>query len=96
MEMAFQGRLPAHSYSRISNPTVENLELRVKEITGSLNVTALSSGMAAISNTIFLLASAGSNIIISRYLFGNTYMLITSTMREYGIESRFCDLNDPC
>ena len=95
MEMAFQGRIPAHSYSRISNPTVENLELRVKEITGALNVTALSSGMAAISNTIFLLASAGSNIIISRYLFGNTYMLFNSTMRDYGIESRFCDLNNP-
>jgi O-acetylhomoserine (thiol)-lyase len=94
MELAFQGRFPAHSYSRISNPTVENLELRVKEITGSLNVTALSSGMAAISNTILLLASAGSNIIISRYLFGNTYLLITSTMKEYGIESRFCDLNN--
>ena len=95
MELAFQGKVPAHSYSRISNPTVENLELRVKEMTGSLNVTALSSGMAAISNTIFLLASAGSNIILSRYLFGNTYNLFTSTMSDYGIESRFCDLKDP-
>ena len=94
MELAFQGRLPAHAYSRISNPTVENLELRIKLITGSLNVTALSSGMAAISNVIFLLASSGSNIIASRHLFGNTYVFFESTITEFGIETRFCDLTN--
>jgi O-acetylhomoserine (thiol)-lyase len=94
MELAFQGRLPVHAYSRISNPTVENLELRIKQITGSLNVTALSSGMAAISNVIFLLASSGSNIIASKHLFGNTYVFFESTIQEFGIETRFCDLTN--
>jgi len=94
MELAFQGRLPVHSYSRISNPTVENLELRIKHITGALNVTALSSGMAAISNVIFLLASAGSNIVTSGHLFGNTYIFFDSTLRELGITVKFCDLTN--
>jgi len=94
MELAFQGRVPVHSYSRISNPTVENLEQRIKQITGSLNVTALSSGMAAISNTILSLASAGTNIIASKHLFGNTYVFLKSTIREFGIETRFCDLTN--
>jgi len=94
MELAFQGRLPVHAYSRITNPTVENFELRIKQITGALNVTALSSGMAAVSNVIFLLASAGSNIIASRHLFGNTYVFFESTIREFGIETRFCDLTN--
>jgi O-acetylhomoserine (thiol)-lyase len=94
MELAFQGRLPVHAYSRISNPTVENLELRIKQITGSLNVTALSSGMAAISNVILLLALAGSNIIASKHLFGNTYVFFESTIKEFGIETRFCDLTN--
>ena len=94
MELAFQGRLPVHAYSRITNPTVENFELRIKQITGALNVTALSSGMAAVSNVIFLLASAGTNIIASRHLFGNTYVFFESTIREFGIETRFCDLTN--
>ena len=94
MEQAFQGRLPVHAYSRISNPTVENLEVRIKQITGALNVTALGSGMAAISNVIFLLASSGSNLIASRHLFGNTYVFFDSTIREFGIETRFCDLTN--
>ena len=94
MELAFQGRLPVHAYSRISNPTVENFELRIKEITGALNVTALSSGMAAVSNVIFMLASSGSNIIASKHLFGNTYVFFESTIKEFGIETRFCDLTN--
>lgn len=94
MELAFQGRLPNHSYSRISNPTVENFERRVRQITGALNVTALSSGMAAISNVFFVLAYAGSNIIASKHLFGNTYTLLNTTLKEFGIEVRFCDLNN--
>jgi len=94
MELAFQGRLPVHAYSRISNPTVENLELKIKLITGALNVTALSSGMAAISNVILLLASSGTNIIASKHLFGNTFVFFESTIREFGIETRFCDLTN--
>ena len=94
MELAFQGRIPVHAYSRITNPTVENLELRIKQITGSLNVTALSSGMAAISNVILLLASTGSNIIASHHLFGNTYVFFESTIKDFGIETRFCDLTN--
>jgi O-acetylhomoserine (thiol)-lyase len=95
MEQAFQGRLAAHAYSRITNPTVENLELRIKQMTGALNVTALSSGMAAISNVVFLLASSGSNIVVSNHLFGNTYVFFASTIRDFGIEARFCDLTNP-
>lgn len=94
MELAFQGRLPVHAYSRISNPTVENFELRIKQITGALNVTALSSGMAAVSNAIFMLASSGSNIIASKHLFGNTYVFFESTIKDFGIETRFCDLTN--
>jgi O-acetylhomoserine (thiol)-lyase len=50
--------------------------------------------MAAISNVIFLLASSGSNIIASKHLFGNTYVFFESTIKEFGIETRFCDLTN--
>lgn len=94
MELAFQGKVPVHAYSRITNPTVENLELRIRQITDALNVTALSSGMAAISNVILLLASSGKNIVVSNHLFGNTYVFFESTIRDFGIEARFCDMTD--
>ena len=94
MELAFIGKAADHTYSRITNPTVQYFEDRVRSITGAFSVTALNSGMAAISNTIITLAKSGSNIVSSRHLFGNTYSLFASTLDSFGVEIRFCDLTN--
>ena len=94
MELAFKGKIARHTYSRITNPTVQHFEDRIKSITGALNVTALNSGMAAIANTIISIAKAGDNIVTSRHLFGNTYSFFTSTLAAFNIEARFCDLTN--
>ncbi len=95
MEAAFTGKSAEHCYSRITNPTVQFFEERVRTITGATGVTALNSGMAAISNAILALAWSGSNIVTSKHLFGNTYSLLVSTLHAFGLETRFCDLTDP-
>ena len=95
MEAAFTGKSTDHTYSRITNPTVQYFEDRVKTITDALSVTALNSGMAAISNTIIALAQSGSNIVTSRHLFGNTYSFFVSTLAAFGVETRFCDMTIP-
>jgi len=95
MEAAFMGRTAEHTYSRITNPTVQYFESRVQGLTNALSVTALNSGMAAISNAIITLARTGSNIITSKHLFGNTYSFFVSTMAAYGVETRFCDMTSP-
>jgi len=94
MESAFLGRQPDHVYTRISNPTVEAFENRVKNVTGALGVTALSSGMAAISNVFFTIAESGDNIITSNNLFGNSYSFFNNTIRSFGVNPVFCDLTD--
>lgn len=94
MADAFCGRIDAPDYSRVENPTVTNLEQRVKALTVAENVIALNSGMAAISNTLFSVVEQGKNVITSRHLFGNTYSLLTSTLSRLGVEARLCDLTD--
>ena len=94
MADAFCGRIDAPDYSRVENPTVTNLEQRVKALTGAENVIALNSGMAAISNTLFSVVEQGKNVITSRHLFGNTYSLLTSTLSRLGVEARLCDRTD--
>jgi len=94
MEEAFLGKSGRHTYSRISNPTVEAFETRVKQISGGKQVLALSSGMAAISNVFMTIASAGSNIVTTSHLFGNTFSLFQSTLKAFGVEVRFCNLLD--
>ncbi len=94
MELAFTGRSAGHVYSRISNPTVGYFEDKVKAITGAHSVTALNSGMAAISNALLTVVKSGTSVVTTRHLFGNTYSLLANTLRDFGVETRFCDLTD--
>lgn len=94
MADAFCGRTDMPDYSRVTNPTVTYFENKVKELTGATNVIALSSGMAAISNTLLAVAGAGKNIVSSRHVFGNTYSLIAGTLLRFGVKPKLCDLTD--
>lgn len=91
----FAGRKLAHVYSRISNPTVQDFEQRLRLLSGSFAVLALSSGMAAISNTILALAGAGSNIVTTRNLFGNTLSLFEKTFQPWGLTVRYVAMDNP-
>jgi O-acetylhomoserine (thiol)-lyase len=95
MEAAFAGRKVVHAYSRITNPTVEDFEQRIKAITGAFAVAALSSGMAAISTAILSIAGNGDNLIASKFLFGDTYSFFKDTLANFGIEVRLADPLNP-
>ncbi len=91
---AFRGETGQHTYSRISNPSVANFEQKVRAASGAESVVALSSGMAAIADTFFAIASAGDNIVASPHLFGNTFSFFKSTLAPFGVEVRFVDAAD--
>lgn len=94
MEEAFCGRTPDHVYSRLTNPTVQYFEQRVQTVTKAMSVTAVNSGMAAISNAVMALSWSGCNIVTSPHLFGNTYSFFKFTLAYYGVETRFCDMTN--
>ncbi|THB74155.1 MAG: O-acetylhomoserine aminocarboxypropyltransferase/cysteine synthase [Gammaproteobacteria bacterium] len=94
IEDAFTSKKIAHSYSRITNPTVEFFEKKINILEGGVATVAMASGMAAITNTIFNLVSSGENIVASKYLFGNTYSFFKNTLANLGIEVRFVDHSD--
>lgn len=94
MEDAFLGKSGRHTYTRISNPTVEAFESRIQAASGAKHVMAVASGMAAISTTFLTIAFAGSNIVTTTHLFGNTFSLFLITLKAFGVEVRFCNLLD--
>ncbi len=94
MADAFCGRSDLPDYSRVTNPTVIFFEKQIRDITGATAVTALNSGMAAISGIIMATAQAGTNIVTSRHLFGNTYLLLNHTLSRFGVQTTQCDLTD--
>lgn len=95
IQLSFEGKKPSHVYSRISNPTVQDFEQKIRLLSGGIGVLAVASGMAAISNTILALAEAGTNIITTRHLFGNTYSLLAKTFVSWGLQVKFVSLSDP-
>jgi O-acetylhomoserine (thiol)-lyase len=94
MVESFCGRSPMPDYSRVMNPTVTFFENKVRSLTDAHDVIALSSGMAAISNTLFALTDAGTNVVTSSHVFGNTFAFMNGTLRRFAVESRLVDLTN--
>lgn len=83
-----------YRYSRESNPTVEELARVVNILEGTESATVFSSGMGAISTTIFSLVKPGSKILIHRDSFARTYRLATQFLKSWGNEALVPDLGN--
>ena len=92
LEATFTGRKAAHVYSRITNPTVDDFEQKMRLLSGGVAALAVSSGMAAISNTLLALGGTGKNVVTSKYLFGNTLSLFEKTFSSWGLEVRYVSM----
>lgn len=82
-----------YDYSRLQNPTREELENTIAKLEGGLSGFAFSSGMAAIS-AIMKLFPSGSHFIVTDDLYGGVYRLITEIYGPYGITASYVDLTD--
>lgn len=85
----FDGKKFGHIYSRISNPTVNAFEQKMKALEGGVGAIAASSGMAAISTVIFSLCGQGDEIVSSSSLFGGTLLLFNKIFQKYGVRIRY-------
>lgn len=89
----FQGRQPGMTYGRQVNPTTQALEKKITLMEGGLATCCFSTGMAAISATLFSLLRAGDHVVSSVFLFGNTNSVF-QTLQNFGIEVSFVDATD--
>ncbi len=94
MENVFAGRDAGFVYSRIANPSVSLLERRLASLENGVGAIACSSGMAAISNTVLALCSAGDEIVSAYSIFGGTYSLFKNVMQRFNIKVNFVDINN--
>ncbi|KAJ7457532.1 Cys/Met metabolism PLP-dependent enzyme-domain-containing protein [Mycena galericulata] len=87
-------KTPGYLYSRVGNPTVSVFEDRMAMLEGGVAAVAASSGQSAITLTITAVAHSGDNIVTASRLYGGTYNLFKTTLRKYGIASRFVQSYD--
>jgi cystathionine gamma-synthase len=79
-----------YDYSRLQNPTREELENTLAILENGTAGFAFSSGMAAIS-TVMELFDPGDHIIVSDDLYGGTYRLFEEICKRHGLEFSYLD-----
>ncbi len=82
-------------YSRIMNPTNDVLEKRLAAMDGGAAALSFASGQAATMAAILTICHSGQNFLASTGLYGGTWTLFTTTLKNLGIEARFFDANTP-
>ena len=83
-----------HIYSRNTNPTLEAFEEKVRLLEESGAATSFSSGMAAISSTLFTLLSPGDRIVSIKDSYGGTSKLFIEFLPRFNIEAMLCETTD--
>ena len=84
-------------YGRVGNPTVALFAAAVAELEGgeAADAVAFSSGMAAITASLVALgARAGSRVLASRDLYGNTWGLLVGEFAAWGVRAERVDTSD--
>jgi O-acetylhomoserine (thiol)-lyase len=82
-------------YSRISNPTVAVFEERMAALEGGRAALAAASGQAAQMCALLTLVRNGDEIVSASTLYGGTYSQFDVTFRQFGIDTKFVDPDDP-
>ena len=88
------GKATGLVYSRFNNPNLEVLEDRLALWEGAQTACVFSSGMSAISTTLWACLRPGDVVLTSQPLYGGTETLIERTMPQYGMRS--VGVSDAC
>ena len=85
------GKTEGFIYSRNTNPTVALLEEKIRVLEGAEAATAFSSGMAAISNTLFTFLTAGKRVVSLKDTYGGTSKIFLDFLPLYNVSVKLCD-----
>ncbi|HET6476178.1 MAG TPA: cystathionine gamma-synthase family protein [Thermoleophilia bacterium] len=88
------GRVEGHIYSRNTNPTVAAFEEKVRILEGGAAATSFSTGMAAVSNTLFALLAPGDRAVSAKDTYGGTSQLFLDFLPRIGVDVELCDTTD--
>jgi len=95
LDAAFAGTYPGPMYARYGNPTVSALETAVAALEGGEAALAYSSGMAAIHGALLGAGlRAGSAVVAAHDVYGATYALLSTVLKDLGVTVQFVDATD--
>ncbi|MBR1633502.1 MAG: O-acetylhomoserine aminocarboxypropyltransferase/cysteine synthase [Lachnospiraceae bacterium] len=89
MGRLFDLEAEGYFYSRLQNPTNDQVAAKIAALEGGVAGMLTSSGQAANFFALFNICEAGSHIVSSSSIYGGTFNLISVTMAKMGIEATF-------
>jgi methionine-gamma-lyase len=90
----YEHKSAGYIYSRISNPSVEQLEEAVTLMEGGEAAAAYSSGMAAIAMALIAGLENGDHVVAHQVLYGGTYSLLKDHLPRQGVDVTLVDFTD--
>jgi O-succinylhomoserine sulfhydrylase len=82
------------TYTRVGNPTVTSMELRLAALEGTEAAIGTSSGMAAILLLGMGVLKNGDHVVCSQSVFGSTIRLFAGEFTKFGISTSFVSQTD--
>ena len=87
------GESTGYDYSRLQNPTREEVERIVNDLEEGVDAIAFSTGMAALTVLLEMLAP-GDNIVSTDDLYGGTIRLMENVLSKNGITTTFVETDN--
>ena len=81
-------------YTRLGNPTTTVLENKIAVLEEGEAGVAMSSGMGAISSTLWTVLKAGDHVVTDKTLYGCTFALMNHGLTRFGVEVTFVDTSN--
>lgn len=81
-------------YTRLGNPTTNELEAKVARMEGGEAAVAFSSGMGAICSTLLTFLKSGDHLLADKAMYGGTFDLLHHKIGDFGIEVEVLDFRD--
>lgn len=88
------GAHEGHAYSRVSNPSVDELEVLLGAIEDAPPAVTFGTGLGAETALLFALLKAGDHAVVGQAIYGGTVRLFRQVLSELGITSTFVDPTD--
>jgi O-succinylhomoserine sulfhydrylase len=82
------------TYSRVGNPTVSSMEMRLAALEGTEAAIATSSGMSAILLLGMAVLKAGDHVLCSQSVFGSVIPMFSREFAKFGVETTFVPQTD--
>ena len=87
------GESTGFDYSRLQNPTRQELERTMAILEEGIEGFALSSGQAA-NMALFTILNPGEHVILSDDIYGGTFRIMNDIFGKYGVKYDYVDMSD--